>query len=145
MLVGDGESRHELEMLSTDLGIRDRVHFAGFRPNEPNLHHVFDVSALTSLSEGFPNSLVEAMGAGRPVVATAVGGNVDAVRPETGFLVRVGVPAEVAAALETLLANDATRHRMGIAAREVAEREYHAASVIPRLEQLYLKLARRVS
>ena len=142
MLVGDGESRPALESLASQLGIGDRVHFAGFRENEPNLHHVFDVSALTSLSEGFPNSLVEAMAAGRPVIATAVGGNVDAVREETGFLVPVGAPADVAAALERLMSDDALRLRMGSAAREVAHREYHAGSVIPKLEQLYLKLAR---
>jgi glycosyltransferase involved in cell wall biosynthesis len=142
MLVGDGESRADLERLATQLGIRERVHFTGFRPNEPNLHHVFEVSVLTSLSEGFPNSLVEAMAAGRPVVATAVGGNVDAVRPETGFLVPVGAPAELASAIDRLLSEDSLRLRMGAAARDVAQREYHAGSVIPRLEQLYLKLAR---
>jgi L-malate glycosyltransferase len=142
MLVGDGESRPELEALASQLGIRDRVHFAGFRENEPNLHHVFDVSALTSLSEGFPNSLVEAMAAARPVIATAVGGNVDAVREETGFLVAVGASAGVATALERLMSDDALRLRMGSAAREVAHREYHAGSVIPKLEQLYLKFAR---
>ena len=142
VLIGDGASRMELESLATQLGIRDRVHFAGFRANEPNLHHLFDVSALTSLSEGFPNSLVEAMAAGRPVVATSVGGNVDAVRDDTGFLVPVGAPTDVAAALERLMSDDALRRRMGSAAREVAYREYHAGSVIPKLEQLYLKLAR---
>lgn len=142
MLVGDGESRADLEGLATQLGIRERVHFTGFRPNEPNLHHVFDVSVLASLSEGFPNSLVEAMAAGRPVVATAVGGNVDAVRPETGFLVPAGAPAELASAIERLVSDDSLRVRMGAAGRDVAQREYHAGSVIPRLEQLYMKLAR---
>jgi glycosyltransferase involved in cell wall biosynthesis len=142
VLVGDGEIRADLEELAAELDISDRVHFTGFRPNEPNLHHVFDVSVLTSLSEGFPNSLVEAMAAGRPVVATAVGGNVDAVRPETGFLVPAGAPAELASAIERLLSDDSLRLRMGAAARDVAQREYHADLVIPRLEQLYLRLAR---
>jgi glycosyltransferase involved in cell wall biosynthesis len=142
VLVGDGESRADLEELAAELDISERVHFTGFLPNEPNLHHIFDVSVLTSVSEGFPNSLVEAMAAGRPVVATAVGGNVDAVRPETGFLVPVGAPAMLASAIERLLSDDSLRLRMGAAARDVAQREYHAASVIPRLEQLYLKLAR---
>ena len=142
MLVGDGESRAALEAQATQLGIGERVHFAGFRPNEPNLHHVFDISVLTSLSEGFPNSLVEAMAAGRPVVATAVGGNADAVRPETGFLVSVGASAQLASAIERLISDDTLRERMGAAARDVAQEEYHAGSVIPRLEQLYLRLAR---
>jgi glycosyltransferase involved in cell wall biosynthesis len=143
VLVGGGELQGTLETLATDLGIRDRVHFAGFRPNEPNLHHLFDISTLASLSEGFPNSLVEAMAAGRPVVATNVGGNVDAVRPETGILVPAEDPPRFAAALEQLLSDERLRRRMGIAARAVAEREYHAESVIPRLEEIYRQLARR--
>jgi len=142
VLVGDGEIRDDLEELAAELDIGERVHFTGFRPNEPNLHHVFDVSVLTSLTEGFPNSLVEAMAAGRPVVATAVGGNVDAVRPETGFLVPAGEPEALASAIERFVSDDALRIRMGTAAREVAQREYHATSVIPHLEQLYLRLAR---
>ena len=142
VLVGDGESRDELEELAAELDISTHVHFAGFRPQEPNLNNVFDVSVLTSLSEGFPNALVEAMAAGRPVVATAVGGNVDAVRAETGLLVPAGAPTELATALDRLLSDDTLRLRMGAMARDIAMQEYHAASVIPQLEQLYLNLAR---
>jgi glycosyltransferase involved in cell wall biosynthesis len=143
VLVGDGELRSELETLAVSLGIRDRVHFAGFRDNEPNLHHLFDISTLASLSEGFPNSLVEAMAAGRPVVATNVGGNADAVRTDTGVLVPVSDPDGFAAGLEGLLADETLRRRMGARAREVAQHEYHASSVIARLEQIYLQLAGR--
>jgi glycosyltransferase involved in cell wall biosynthesis len=143
VLVGDGELRVTLETLASDLGIRDRVHFAGARDNEPNLHHLFDISTLASVSEGFPNSLVEAMAAGRPVVATNVGGNADAVRPDTGVLVPVGNAAQLASALERLVVDQATRHRMGVAARAVARSEYYAGSVIPRLEQIYRRLAGR--
>jgi glycosyltransferase involved in cell wall biosynthesis len=143
-LVGHGELRDELEEIAAELDISDHVHFAGLQPNEPNLHHLFDISVLTSLSEGFPNALVEAMAASRPVVATSVGGNVDAVRPDTGFLVPPGAPTELASALERLLSDDSLRMRMGAAARLTAMREYHVTSVIPRLEQLYMNLARSV-
>jgi glycosyltransferase involved in cell wall biosynthesis len=145
VLVGDGELRSTLETLASTLGIHERVHFAGFRDNEPNLHHLFDISALASLSEGFPNSLVEAMAAARPVVATNVGGNVDAVRDDTGILVPVTEPAQFAAALERLLSDDSLRRAMGARAREVARAEYHAESVITRLEQIYLRLAGRTA
>ena len=141
-LVGDGEIRGELEEIAAELDISDHVHFAGLQPNEPNLHHLFDISVLTSVSEGFPNALVEAMAASRPVVATAVGGNVDAVRQQTGFLIPPAAPTELASAIENLLADEALRMRMGAAARQTAMREYHATSVIPRLEQLYMNLAR---
>jgi L-malate glycosyltransferase len=141
LLVGDGEERAALEGLASALEIRDRVHFAGFQPNEPNLHHVFDISVLTSLSEGFPNSLVEAMAAGRPVVATRVGGNVDAVRPDTGLLVPPADVDALVAGIERLLADPALRARLGAAARTVARTEYHAGAVVRRLEGIYLELA----
>ena len=141
VLVGDGECRAALEQLATELAIRDRVHFAGFRPQEPNLNHLFDISVLASLSEGFPNTLVEAMAAGRPVVATNAGGNRDAVRQDTGVLVPVGDEAAFAGALERLLTDRTLRQRMGTAAQAVARAEYHADSVIPRLESIYRELA----
>jgi glycosyltransferase involved in cell wall biosynthesis len=141
VLVGDGECRAQLEALAQQLGVRDRVHFAGLRPQEPNLNHLFDVSALASLSEGFPNSLVEAMAAGRPVVATRVGGNCDAVRAETGDLVPVGDAAAFARSFERLLADRTLRQRMGAASQAVARAEYHAETVIPRLEAIYRRLA----
>lgn len=143
VLVGDGELRSTLEALARELGIRSRVHFAGVRDNEPNLHRLFDISVLASTSEGFPNSLVEAMAAGRPVIATNVGGNADAVRADTGFLVPPGNPERFGSALERLLADDPLRYRMGAAARDIARAEYHAESVIPRLEHLYRRLAGR--
>jgi L-malate glycosyltransferase len=140
LLIGDGERRSDLEQLATSLSITDQVHFAGTRPNDPNLHQLFDISVLASLSEGFPNSLVEAMAAGRPVVATGVGGNVDAVRAETGLLVPPSDPAAFAAAIDQLLRHPDLRSQMGAAARRVARADYHAQAVIPRLEDIYRQL-----
>jgi glycosyltransferase involved in cell wall biosynthesis len=140
VLVGDGPLRTELEALTGQLGISDRVRFAGYRPNQPNLHQAFDISTLSSLSEGFPNSIVEAMAAGRPVVATNVGGNGDAVRRGTGLLVPPNEPAQMASAIERLLVDPGLRGRMGAEARRVAHAEYHVAVVIPRLEAIYVDL-----
>jgi glycosyltransferase involved in cell wall biosynthesis len=135
VIVGDGECRADLEALARSLGIADRVRFAGLRPNTPNLHHLFDISVLCSLSEGFPNSLVEAMAAGRPVVATAVGGSVDAVQEGiTGLLVPPSEPDHLAVAIEQLAANPALRAHMALA-------EYRTESVVPTLEALYERLA----
>lgn len=141
ILVGDGECRGALETRAASLGIQDRVHFAGIRPNDPNLHFLFDISTLTSTGEGFPNSLVEAMAAGRPVVATRVGGNVDAVRATTGILVEPRSSEQLTNAFAQLLADDSLRRRMGAAAQHLARREYHAESVIPLVERTYRKLA----
>lgn len=141
VLVGDGESRPALESLTRRLGLEGRVHFAGQQPNEPNLHHLFDVSVLCSLSEGFPNSIVEAMAAGRPVVATDVGGVGDAVTDgETGLLVPPSNPERLAAAIEELLVDPGRRRALGVAGRERAHARYGAVAVVASLEALYDRL-----
>lgn len=145
VLIGDGPCRHGLERLAGELGISARTHFAGMRPNLPNLHHFFDVSALASLNEGFPNSLVEAMAAARPVVATNVGGNSDAVRPSTGMLVPPSDSNAFARALERMLADDDMRRRMGAAALRIARAEYHVDAVMSGLEATYVRLLERRS
>jgi glycosyltransferase involved in cell wall biosynthesis len=144
VLFGDGECRPALEAQARRLGIAARVHFGGLQSNERNLHRLFDVSVLCSLSEGFPNSIVEAMAAAKPVVATNVGGNVDAVRPgETGLLVSPRDPEQLASALEQLLGDEQLRQRMSAAGQQRARQEYHATRVLPLLEALYERLARR--
>jgi len=138
VVVGDGGERPALEALARELGIADRVHFAGHRANRPNLHALFDVSVLCSAREGFPNAVVEAMAAGRPVVATAVGGVPDAVVDgETGRLVPAGDVPALADALRALVADAGLRERMGAAARERARARYHERMVMPRLMSLY--------
>jgi glycosyltransferase involved in cell wall biosynthesis len=141
VLIGDGPSRPSLEVLVQRLGIRGIVHFAGVRPNEPNLHALFDIAVLCSTSEAFPNSIVEAMAAGRPVVATRVGGIADAVvDDETGLLVPPGDPAALAAAIEQLLINPERRCQLGAAGTRRARAQFHASQVLPSLEGLYDRL-----
>jgi len=77
VLVGDGELRQKLESQALRLGIRDAVTFTGFRKDAASIYSNFDLVALTSTNEGTPLTLIEAMAAGRPVVATEVGGVVD--------------------------------------------------------------------
>ena len=143
VLVGDGETRPLLEQLAQRLGISDAVHFAGLRENKPNLHHLFDVSVLSSRSEAVPNSLVEAMAAARPVVATCVGGVPDVVLDgETGLLVASGDVDAFARAVERLLRDPDLRRRYGKAGRERAATDFQARRVIPILESLYVRLLR---
>lgn len=138
VIVGDGGERPALEALARELGIADRTHFAGHRPNRPNPHQLFDLSVLCSDHEGFPNSVVEAMAAGRPVVATAVGGVADAVVDgETGRLVPAGDVPALAAALADLLGDPARGERLGASGRDRARARYHAAMVIPKLVAMY--------
>jgi L-malate glycosyltransferase len=141
VLIGDGECRPALESLTRTLDLEARVHFAGRQPNEPNLHCLFDVSVLCSVSEGFPNSIVEAMAAARPVVATDVGGVRDAVHDgETGLLVPPSNPGRLAAAIEDLLLDPRRRCALGAAGRDRARARYHAGAVVASLEALYDKL-----
>jgi glycosyltransferase involved in cell wall biosynthesis len=144
VLVGDGECRRELEAQVERLGLTGAVTFTGELRGGGNHHRAFDISALTSLSEGFPNSLVEAMAAGVPVVATAVGGSVDAVAEgETGFLVPPRNAGALALALRRLAEDPALRATFGSAARERARTMYGAAPALRALQSMYDTLLER--
>ena len=145
LLIGDGPEREALTALANELGVRETVHFAGTRREAAvNNHALFDVSVLASRSEGFPNTLVEAMAAARPVVATAVGGSVDAVVPErTGLLVPPGDADALSAAMRTLATSDERRAAMGRAGRERAWETYRADGIVRQVEALYAGLAAR--
>lgn len=141
VLIGDGESRAALEALAASLDVSAAVSFVGELRDGANHHRMFDVSVLCSLSEGFPNSLVEAMAAGVPIVATAVGGILDAVTDgENGLLVPTQRPAELGAALGKLLGDAGLRDAMGTAGRRRAEERYQATTAVKSLETMYDRL-----
>jgi glycosyltransferase involved in cell wall biosynthesis len=144
VLVGGGAERERLQSLARELEIADRVHLAGERPQLPNLHGLFDISVLCSTSEAFPNSVLEAMAASRPVVATNVGGTPDAVREgTTGFLVPPSDPSRLASAIKRLYDEPALRERLGRAGCAAARSGYSASAVIEQVEALYTELAGR--
>src|SRR6185295_6578718 len=91
VLVGDGPLRPVLEKQATHLGIADRVHLLGDRTGVAQLISAFDLLVLSSLHEGLPNAVMEAMAARVPVVATAVGGTKELISDgETGYLAAAG-------------------------------------------------------
>ena len=143
VLVGDGPEREPLEALAQDLGLQDRVRFAGWQA-EPRRHlTTFDVFALPSRFEGFPLAIVEAMLAELPVVATAVGSVSEAVRgDETGLVVPPDDPAALAAALRRLLADPPLRLRLGEAVRRLALERFTAAAMARSFERLYEEILR---
>jgi glycosyltransferase involved in cell wall biosynthesis len=115
MIVGDGELRGELTQHAADLG--DNIIFTGWRRDFPKVYSELSLVVNTSLNEGTPVALIEAMAAGVPVVATAVGGVPDVVRPgETGWLVPVDDPEALARTIEAALKDEG-----GMAARAQAD------------------------
>ncbi len=141
VLVGSGPARSSLESLADSLGIGDTVRFAGLRPQVPSFHHLFEISVLSSLSEGFPNTLVEAMAAARPIVATDVGGVRDAVtHGDSGLLVPPQDPTALAGAIDTLLSDPERGRMMGERGLARARADYAEGVVIGSLERLYEQL-----
>ena len=109
-----------------------------------NMHQFFDASVLCSLNEGFPNSVIEALAAARPIVATPVGGVPDVVTDGvTGILAPLGDPAAFAGALRTLEAAPPLRARLGEAGREAVRMKFHQEIVIEKLSALYEALVSR--
>jgi glycosyltransferase involved in cell wall biosynthesis len=118
VVVGDGPERALLQGEIERLGLEDRVRLEGERADVPELLARADVFVLSSASEGMPISVLEAMAAGLPVVASAVGGVPELVLDgETGRLVPPGDPPALAGALRPLLADAQLRRRLGDAGR----------------------------
>jgi glycosyltransferase involved in cell wall biosynthesis len=125
LIVGDGPDRSEVEAEIQRLGLEDRVQLAGERGDVPELLAASDVFVLSSRSEGLPVSVLEAMAAELPVVASRVGGLAElVVDGETGILVPPGDEAALAQALGRLLADSGLRRRLGAAGRARAESSF---------------------
>jgi len=124
-IVGEGKLRPKLEALAAERGVADRVKFLGFRTDMPAVFQAVDVVVQASHREGLGNTLLEAMAARRPIVASAVGGIVDVVVPGvTGELVPPYDPAAIAAALGTLLADPQLRQKYGDAGWQRVQDEF---------------------
>lgn len=118
VIVGDGPERPVLEKLTHGLGITNGVTFLGERHDIPELLNAFDIDALTSFNEGMNLTLLEAMSTGLPVVATAVGGNVEIVEEGvTGYLVPSGDVGSLSERLRYLVVSPDVRTLMGQEAR----------------------------
>ena len=141
VIAGYGPWRERLEAQAKVLGIQANVHFPGFRPDVETVLAATDVFVLPSLWEGMSNALLEAMAAGKPVVATAIDGNVEqVVDGETGLLVPPSDSVALAEALLTL-SRDADKARaMGLAGRNRAEREFPLGKMIEAHMALYDRL-----
>lgn len=138
VIVGDGEQRAALEAESADLGIADRCQFLGWQGDVRAVYAAADIVALTSVNEGSPVSIIEAMAAARAVVCTAVGGVPDVVADNvSGRLVRSGDVESMAATISDLLRDPVQRHRLGSAARLAAYPHYDVSRLLADIEGMY--------
>ena len=138
LLVGDGPLRGRLEALARELGVDTAVRFTGSLVDVRPALAAMDIFVLPSREEGMSNALLEAMAAGRPVVATNVGGNGEIVdEGRTGILVRPDDGSALAAALHGLLSDHATAERLATAGREEASRRYDVRTMVDRMEAFY--------
>lgn len=122
--------------------VGDRIVFAGSRRDVPHVLSSFDVFLQASHSEGFSNSILQAMACGRPIVATDVGGNRELVDEASGFLVPAGDRAAVVHGLQALLDDPERRRKAGQAARERAASTFSKARMVERYEDAFEHFAR---
>lgn len=138
VIVGEGPERPRIEALVEQLGLAPYVQLLGHRDDLPEIYPAIDVLAITSLREGFPNVLLEAMLHAIPAVATAVGGIPEVIRDgHDGVLVPAQDVAAYGDALERIVADPALRRRLGEAAREKVLREYLFEQRVRNVARLY--------
>lgn len=124
-IAGEGEQRAELAALAADPLLEGRVKLLGFRSDAPDLYRAMDLFALSSLREGLPNVLLEAMATELPVVCSRVAGVPDLIQDgKNGVLVRPGSVDELAAAIKRLHGDAALRCRLGAEARRTVENRF---------------------
>jgi glycosyltransferase involved in cell wall biosynthesis len=139
LLVGSGPRRAALEAMVNARGLQQTVRFTGHRHDVAALLADADVFVLPSRSEAFPNAAIEAMAAGLPVVASAVGGLLDLIEPErTGLLVAAGDSAALADAIDRLIAEPQRAARIGAAARQTVAARYSFERMVQGFESLYM-------
>ena len=152
-VVGDGSLRQQLEQQAAGLGLGDDVVFLGSRRDMENIYPAFDIAALTSLNEGTPLTLIEAMANARPVVSTLVVGVVDLLGPtvskdaEAGYVIcerGVGVPAgdseAFGSAITRLVHDEDLRREIGEAGLQFVTSRYSKDRLLDDVRQLYADL-----
>lgn len=144
VIAGEGELEAKLKEFAVELGIDKKVHFIGRCSDVPGLLSTSSVCVLTSTAEGFSNSILEYMAAGKPVIATDVGGAAEAVvEGETGYLVESDDDAKMEERLIELLNDDAKATVFGNAGREIVREKFSNDAQLRNTMRLYNSLLNR--
>jgi glycosyltransferase involved in cell wall biosynthesis len=138
VLVGKGELHDEIAAQAAELGIGAKTHLLGHREDSAQMAAAFDVAVLASLSEGLPNSVMEAMAAGAPVIATAVGGVPELIEDgETGFLVPPASPEAIAERIEYALSHVDLTGLIAMRGRRFVTHRFGMERMVAAVESLY--------
>jgi glycosyltransferase involved in cell wall biosynthesis len=144
IIVGEGDEKLRLQTLIQELGRCERIHLLGYRPDMMPLYEAMDVYALSSIREGLPNVVLEAMALEVPVVATRVAGVPRLIQEgENGLLVEPGSLDDLTGALARLLGDDVLRRAMQAAGRRTVATGYSFASRMHKMRTLYDSLLGR--
>jgi glycosyltransferase involved in cell wall biosynthesis len=144
VIVGDGPERDRLEEFVRSVHCTDHVRFTGHREDAARFLAAFDVFCLASSFEGMSNSLMEAMAAGLPVIASDIPANRELVVPdETGFLVKLGDTVGFMQFLRRLIDEPGLGERLGTAGRERIRAEFSVQRMVDRYASLYQQLTGR--
>lgn len=141
LVVGDGPFRQDLVALARRVGLEERMHFPGLRRDAPRLMAAFDVFMLSSIYEGLPVAVLEAMALARPIVAMRVGGLPGVVQDgRHGYLVDPDDPEALADRVLHLLRNPPIRQAMGEAARARVQEAYSIERMVRATEDVYIEV-----
>ncbi|HEX3054803.1 MAG TPA: glycosyltransferase [Gaiellaceae bacterium] len=141
LLVGDGPDRDHLERYAHELGVMKRCLFLGYQEDVARFYDAIDALVLPSVNEGTPVSVIEALAAERPAVATRVGGTPDIIRDGIdGFLVDPADPDDLAERLAELARDAPRRAAMGAAGRARVLERYAVSRLIDDIDRLYREL-----
>ena len=145
LIVGDGPLREDLESLSLSLGIAQAVRFLGYRQDVATLMGMSDVIVMSSLREGLPYVLLEALALARPVVGTQVGGIPEVIKHgETGFLVPPKDAESLAEAIIRVLRNPEEAARLGERGRELISQEFNVETMVRKIAAVYAEVLSQV-
>lgn len=141
IVLGEGRLRQELEVMAAALGIEGAVHFVGAVDNVTDYLHFCDVGVLCSDKEGLSNAILEYMGCGLPVVATAVGGNIELVDETNGVRIAAGDHEGLGNACWALIGDPFMREKLGVASLAKVRSMSTWEAVMPQWESYYRAMA----